>query len=107
MNLIKTLSNLSIQRSLKRNAVLHYDRTYRKKIKVLPLELENQCDSLPSEESMDSEGDSVNMLVDDALRGAAKHSSPTTTRKKNSKPTSSKKVPSSQESLESRKSHPL
>ncbi|GBO28894.1 hypothetical protein AVEN_141774-1, partial [Araneus ventricosus] len=75
----------------------------KKKIKVLPLEQKNKCDSLSSEESLDSEDDSVNMLVDDALRDASKHPAPTTTPKKNSQPASPEKVPYSQAPSESRK----
>ncbi|GBO14059.1 hypothetical protein AVEN_189808-1 [Araneus ventricosus] len=43
------------------------------------------------------------MMVDDALRVAAKHPSPTTTRKKHSEPASPEKVPCSQTPPEPRK----
>ncbi|GBN34798.1 hypothetical protein AVEN_92850-1 [Araneus ventricosus] len=43
------------------------------------------------------------MLVDDGLRDAEKHPSPTTARKKNSKPASQEKVPCSQAAPEPRK----
>ncbi|GBN26753.1 hypothetical protein AVEN_127526-1 [Araneus ventricosus] len=81
MNLIKTLSKLSNQRRLERNAVLPHDPIYQKEIQNSTARTKNQCDSVASEESLDSEVDSVNMLVDDALRDAAKDPSPTTTRK--------------------------